>query len=392
MAERLSLSEYQIDAVNRMHNGCILVGGVGSGKSVTSLAYARKEGLPIIVITIAKKRNSMEWLEDSEKIGVPIEIIDSWNNIKKYEKVTGHMFIFDEQKATGRGAWAKTLIKIAQNNRWVLLSATPGECWDDYATIFIANGFVKNRTVWKRDFCIMKPYVKYDCITGYRNIPILEKMRARLLVNMDYKSPNQRWHFHIPIKADKELEAYVMGERKFLDGRPIQSLAQAIPYIRMNAPMVVDKKDHLAEILREYSRVIVFYNFRQERDEIASVCAELGETFAEYNGAHHDEIPDEDRWCYAVNYASGAEAWNCITCHCMVFYSLNWSYSMMDQCCGRIDRRNNKYHQLDYYHFEPDLKIERALRACLRRKKNFEEHNENILNDAEKGDVQDDAW
>ena len=35
----ISLRDYQTDAVERMKNGCILCGGVGSGKSRTALAY-----------------------------------------------------------------------------------------------------------------------------------------------------------------------------------------------------------------------------------------------------------------------------------------------------------------------------------------------------------------
>ena len=37
------LYDYQMDAVNRMKNGCILNGGVGSGKSRTGLYYYFKE-------------------------------------------------------------------------------------------------------------------------------------------------------------------------------------------------------------------------------------------------------------------------------------------------------------------------------------------------------------
>ena len=38
----ISLRDYQLDAVDRMKNGCILCGGVGSGKSRTALAYYYK--------------------------------------------------------------------------------------------------------------------------------------------------------------------------------------------------------------------------------------------------------------------------------------------------------------------------------------------------------------
>ena len=69
------LRDYQIKAVNKMSNGCILNGGVGSGKSRTGLYYYFKENggsmIPdyapmknpqdLYIITTAMKRDSLEW-------------------------------------------------------------------------------------------------------------------------------------------------------------------------------------------------------------------------------------------------------------------------------------------------------------------------------------------
>ena len=35
----MELRDYQLEAIGKMKNGCILNGGVGSGKSLTSLSY-----------------------------------------------------------------------------------------------------------------------------------------------------------------------------------------------------------------------------------------------------------------------------------------------------------------------------------------------------------------
>ena len=130
------LYPWQIDAARRMHNGCVLHGNVGCGKSRTALAYIyicelggslRINGVgtysepetpkDIYIITTAKKRDSLEWDAEVAYFCLPDTIkvtIDSWNNIHKYKKVFGAVFIFDEQRTTSGKKWAKDFIRISR--------------------------------------------------------------------------------------------------------------------------------------------------------------------------------------------------------------------------------------------------------------------------------------
>ena len=129
-------------------------GGVGSGKSLTAISYyyLQNGGDPtsltggdyipmpdpprdLYIVTTARKRDTFEW--DGELIPFLLSthsehnlysnkvVVDSWNNIKKYDKIYGAFFIFDEQRVVGSGAWVKAFLNIARKNKWVLLSAYP---------------------------------------------------------------------------------------------------------------------------------------------------------------------------------------------------------------------------------------------------------------------------
>lgn len=153
----LTLRDYQLDAIDNMKTGCILNGGVGSGKSLTSLSYYyiqnggsksfvsggkyKKMVKPkdLYIITTARKRDTLEWEGELSHFLLSIHpecsayknkvIVDSWNNIKKYKEIKDAFFIFDEQRVVGSGEWVKSFLKIAKKNEWILLSATPGDTW-----------------------------------------------------------------------------------------------------------------------------------------------------------------------------------------------------------------------------------------------------------------------
>ena len=165
----MELYPHQVKAIEKLKNGSILCGDVGTGKSRTALAYFYKVvcngdieingegswGVPtaprdLFIITTAKKRDSLEWMkeciifglnDDPQKSVAGIKVtVDSWNNIKKYKNIYNSFFIFDEQRVSGKGAWVKAFLNIARKNQWILLTATPGDTWSDYMPVFIANG------------------------------------------------------------------------------------------------------------------------------------------------------------------------------------------------------------------------------------------------------------
>lgn len=395
----VDLRDYQVDAVERMMNGCILCGGVGSGKSRTSIAYYFKEnggevGLKtkgkmtnpkdLYIITTARKRDTKEWegelapfLLSTHPDATPYKnkvVIDSWNNIAKYKDVVNSFFIFDEQRVVGTGAWVKSFLKITKVNDWILLSATPGDTWQDYIPVFIANGFYKNRTEFNREHVIYSRFSKFPKVDRYINTGRLIRLRNRILVTMDFRRLTVSHHEDVYVKYDIPKYKEVTKTRwdPYKD-EPITN-AGGLCYIwRRIVNEDESRQVALMEIYEEHPKMIVFYNFDYELDILKEVFTNLGTEVAEWNGHKHQPIPESERWVYLVQYTAGAEGWNCIRTNCIVFYSQNYSYKVMQQSAGRIDRMNTPFTDLYYYHLKSRSGIDLAISKALAEKKTFNE-------------------
>ena len=395
----ISLFDYQLDAVNRMRNGCILCGGVGSGKSRTSLAYYYKEQGGVLgtknyvrmknpkdlyIITTARKRDTLEWegelsyflLSTNPKVNGYKNrvIVDSWNNIQKYKNVTDSFFIFDEQRVVGSGVWVKSFLKIAKSNDWILLSATPGDTWQDYIPVFIANGFYRNRTEFCNEHIIYSRFSKFPKIDRYINTGRLIRLRDRILVDMDFKRETVAHHEDIIVQYDISKYKETMRNRwDPYNNEPITNASRLCYVLRKIVNSDESRQITLMGILESRPRVIVFYNFDYELDILMNLAYGKGVEVAQWNGHKHQPIPDSDKWVYLVQYNAGAEGWNCIKTDTIVFYSQNYSYKVMQQSAGRIDRLNTPYTDLYYYHLKSHSSIDLAISKALRDKKKFNE-------------------
>ena len=393
------LYPYQMDAVKRMKNGCILNGGVGSGKSRTSLFYYFKEQggwidtnsytpmknpKNLYIITTARKRDTFEWEGELTHFLISPDpklskyknkvVIDSWNNIKKYKDVNGAFFIFDEQRVVGTGAWVKAFLNITRKNKWILLSATPGDTWQDYIPVFVANGFYKNKTEFSREHIVYSRFTKYPKVDRYINTGRLVKYRNDILVDMEFERPTISHHEDIFVQYDITRYKEVSKTRwNPYTNEPIANAAELCYIWRRIVNSDESRQVALLELAEEHPRIIVFYNYDYELDILKGLYYGKKVKIAEWNGHKHEPVPDCKRWIYLVQYTAGAEGWNCIKTDTIVFYSQNYSYKIMQQSAGRIDRLNTPFQHLYYYHLKSRSGIDLAISRALSQKKKFNE-------------------
>lgn len=404
MATSLELKEHQLAALDNMHNGCILCGGVGSGKTRTALAYyylkngggkgsldGSHEYIPmndppkdLYIITTAQTRDKLGWQKEMTLFLMSPDpemnlygnqiIVDSWNNIQKYKDVKDAFFIFDEQRAVGSGVWAKTFIRISKSNEWIMLSATPGDTWLDYIPVFVANGFYKNRTEFYNEHVIFDPFVRFRKVKGYINVHRLVRLRERILVPMEFERNTVSHHIDSWVDYNQLTYRYVVKERKNPDThKPIRNVSEYCSTLRRVVNSDESRQLRVLEIFEHHPRLIIFYNFDYELEILRNLYYGPKVEVAEWNGHYHQPIPDSDSWVYLVQYTAGAEGWNCITTDTIIFYSESYSYKLMEQAAGRINRLNTRYVDLYYYHLKSRAPIDRGVAKAIYQKKKFNE-------------------
>lgn len=398
----MKLRDYQLEAIRKMKTGCILNGGVGSGKSLTSLSYyymqnggseifltggkhkKMKNPKDLYIITTARKRDTMEWEGELSHFLLSTNpdtsayknkvIVDSWNNVKKYKEVKGAFFIFDEQRVVGSGEWVKSFLKIAKTNEWILLSATPGDTWSDYIPVFIANGFYKNKSEFLREHAVFARYSKFPKIEKWMGSGKLNKYRRMILVDMKFQRKTEQHHEDVYVDYDIAIYKDVMKNRwDIYKQEPIVNAGGLCYTLRRLVNSDPSRASKLLDIFKEHPKMIVFYNFDYELDILKSLDYGKNVTVAEWNGHKHEPTPTKGKWVYLVQYTAGAEGWNCISTDTIVFYSQNYSYKIMHQSAGRIDRLNTPFEDLYYYHLKTRSSIDISIARAIKEKKNFNE-------------------
>lgn len=387
---KVAMRPHQKDALTKLRNGNILWGGVGSGKSRVAMAYYMKHEAPrdIIVITTAKVRDSLEWEAEAIQYGVGPEIsvpgtgrlvVDSWNNLHKYTDTEDAFFVFDEQRLVGSGKWSKSFLKIAKQNHWIMLSATPGDTWLDYIPVFVANGFYRNRSEFKREHVVYNSFTRFPKVDRYVGVQKLLKLRNSILVKMPFPKETERHSLTRFLEYDKEMMQKVEVDLWHpFENRPIKDINEKFYVMRQVVNSDPSRLAELRRILERHKRVVVFYNYNYELAILRTLRGEV--EYAEWNGHKHEDLPTGNQWIYVVQYSAGAEGWNCVTTNTIVFWSLTYSYKLWEQSHGRIDRLNTEYINLYYYTLRSKARIDEVIMRSLKAKKSFQNYEYELKN------------
>jgi hypothetical protein len=394
----MQLRPHQAIALQKLRNGSVLAGGVGSGKTTVALAYYAQivcEGFldrsepmrrpkTLIVITTAKKRDDLDWEAEALHYGIFRDpalsysksefIIDSWNNMKKYVDREDCFFIFDEQRLVGSGTWVKSFLKIVKKNEWILLSATPADTWIDYVPLFIAHGFFRNRTDFIENHVVWSFHGKYRKIRGFYGVRKLVRYRDSILVEMPYEKHTTRHLMQETVDYDQGLFDEVWKRRwNVYEGQPLIDVSEMYRVGRKVVNSDPSRLYTIEKLSSKHPRLIIFYNFDYELELLRTLHCSLDIPLAEWNGHRHEPVPGTERWLYLVQYQAGSEGWNCTSTDAIVFYSLTYSHRQFHQAQGRIDRLDSPFDDLWYYILMSDSKVEALIWRSLMAKKNFHE-------------------
>lgn len=390
------LYEYQKDVLKQAKPNWLYALDTGTGKTILSIHHYLKfyNGEPLLIVAPPQKINEGGWDRDIQTVvdhyGIEIgyDLLSYGKIAADWKKYRGWFVIFDEchyvkTPTSQRGKAANWLTKNSTN--FVLLSATPSSNgWADTINYFIMFGMAKNKTQFEREHAEFDTMYlgqrRINKVVGWRNESLLKKMYQSFSVKLAKEDcldlPGmvvedisfRRSTEYLKLKKDRILE--VNGEKVVYDTYP--KLAVGLRYYANQT----DKLKYL-EMLAEGTEenIIVFYNFKGEKEMLLELCKRLKKKVYEVSG-QRSELPKRDIWfglknsITLVQYQAGAAGIELQYANLVVFYTPTYSLQDYEQSLGRA-YCNGQTKKVTVYHFVAKDTIEELIYDSLKNKKDF---------------------
>lgn len=396
-----TLYKYQQKAVDELLGGKrVALMPVGTGKTAVMFRWLKATGKKrIVVVTTASKAksgdmqkeatlwNGQEWVDSLESFDVVSwHKLDKFTTALKLTQLEEHAFAFDEvQKSKGYSSgMGKAFLRVTSwCNTWTGYTATPGDAWKDYIAYFAACKFIKNKTQFLREYCVMQTYRGFPEIIRYTNEEKLTLMWSLVATAPDTSEmmrelpPEQ--HNVVEFKKPKDYDKVIKERIRLDNGELIESTPELCHHLRQIC-FTKEKQEWLADFIENLGTNCIFFcNYIEEEEKVCEIAAKAlpkGARVWRIDGGHHEIPTAETIGKYDIvvaHYLSGGEALNFQFMHYWVSVSPNYSYSTSEQARGRIKRIGQHHSFMAFYYLWTKKTIEDDIYACLKSKSRFDE-------------------
>ena len=381
----LKLYDYQIEALNKLDDISVLGFEAGLGKTITSLYWLLEKNQPHNWIVCSKVKLN-EWIEDAKNLNINLEIYKKGDSIKKYNLINYEMFhriqknldlsnqllIFDEcQKINGSNSKIFLSIKKANFKYMLFLSGTFHSVgYQNLGNLFVLLKLVRSVYEFENKYLIIKQeriqHFNIKKVVGYKN---LEELKNQLhSKGVFFKKPSSTVKIEYPINILKNEEYNLLLKNSVLDFFISPNKAVKFNALRMVCsnfiqqderlkfykPLKIERLKFLLSVDLKNERLIIFYNFVAEFEEIKKLLEKINRPYSYINGngQNRKNFINHKNGIILCQYKSASEGINGlqITNHTL-FYSPPLSGGLFEQAQKRTDRIGQENEIVYYYYF-----------------------------------------
>lgn len=388
------LYNFQRQLLNSIEENYIIAADTGTGKTMMAIHHYLKHntGEPLLILAPPQKIKEGGWQRELDfvashyNIEIPYDIISYGVLSKRWKEYKDWFLVMDEchyvkNPTSQRGKAAINLTK--QSTNFLLLSATPSSNgWGDTIAYMIMFGYYKNKTQFLKEHAV---YNRIDygngpvnVVSDYRDQEKLQKLYQSFSIKLAKEDcldlpplVFEKVHF----KPSKEYNIIkkdrVLGEELFDN---ISKLQHGLRFYANQA----DKLKYTEMLLEgTEENVIIFYNYKQENEELKKIAKKLKKKVFEVSGSKTN-LPDKEKWTSLKNsvtivqYQAGAAGIELQYANIVIFHTPTYSYQDYEQALGRA-YRNGQTKKVTVYQYITKNTIETSIYQALAAKKDFTE-------------------